>query len=152
MKYLYKFQRFMYSRYGIDDLYKFLFKLYIFLFILNIFLNSTIFSYLEIFLFIIMFYRVFSKNIKSRQKENQLYLKLKKKVQKSFQIIKRNYQDREYYVYKKCKKCHTTLKLPLPKKRGMQHTKCPTCQRKITFLCLRQEKQEIIKTKKTKKR
>jgi len=94
-----------------------------------------------------MFYRFFSKKITIRRKENEQFLKLKKKVLKPFKNIKRNYQDRDYYVYKKCKSCKSTLKLPLPPKRGIQHVKCPTCKKKFKFLCLRQEKVEVIKNK-----
>ena len=70
------------------------------------------------------------------------------KVLKQFRNIKRNYKDRDYYVYKNCNKCKTTLKLPLPKKKGIQHVKCPKCNNKLKFICLRCEKVEVIKNKK----
>lgn len=148
MKYLKKLQQFMQGRYGIDELYNFLLNLYIIIFITNLFLKSNILNILELLLILIMFYRFLSKNIYTRQKENKQYLKLKAKALKPFANLKRNYQDREYHVYKKCKHCKSTLKLPLPSKRGIQHVKCPKCKKRIRFICLRQEKVEVIKPKK----
>ena len=143
-----KIQRFMMNRYGPDELYKFLFELYIILIIMNLFINSKVLTILELFVVIIMLYRFFSKNISKRRKENNQFLKVKKQGLKPFRNIKRNYQDRDYYVYKKCHQCKSTLKLPLPPKRGIQHVKCPTCKNRITFICLRQEKVEVIKKRK----
>ena len=148
MKFIDKLRRFMIGRYGIDDLYNFLFRLYLILFLIDVFINSKILTIIELIIVIIMFYRFLSKNIYTRQKENKEYLKLKKKVLKPFNTIKRNYKDRDYYVYKKCKYCKTTLKLPLPKKRGIQYVKCPKCKKRIKFICFRQEKVEVIKAKK----
>lgn len=138
----------MQGRYGPDELYKFLFKLYIFLFIIDLFINSKILTAIELIIVITMFYRFLSKNIYARQKENKWYLKQKNNLLKPINKIKRNYKDRNYHVYKKCKKCKSTLKLPLPPKRGIQHTKCPKCKTKIKFFCLRKEKIEVIKNKK----
>lgn len=148
MNFIDKLRRFMIGRYGIDDLYNFLFRLYLILFLIDIFINSKILTIIELIIVIIMFYRFLSKNIYTRQKENKEYLKLKKKVLKPFNTIKRNYKDRDYYVYKKCKYCKTTLKLPLPKKRGIQYVKCPKCKKRIKFICFKQEKVEVIKAMK----
>ena len=145
MKFIDKLRRFMIGRYGIDDLYNFLLRLYLILFLIDVFISSKILTIIELIVVIIMFYRFLSKNIYTRQKENREYLKLKSKVLKPFNNIKRNYKDRDYYVYKKCKYCKTTLKLPLPKKRGIQCVKCPKCKKKQKFICFRQEKVEIIK-------
>ena len=152
MKLKNKLQRFMYGRYGIDDLYRFLFKVYIVLLIIGLFINSRILLYIEFALIIFMLYRVFSKNIYHRQKENRMFLKFKKKIMKPFDNWKRNIKDRNYYVYKKCRHCKTTLKLPLPSERGIKHAKCPECKRRVTMLILRKQKVEIIRDNKTKKR
>jgi hypothetical protein len=148
MKYIYKLQKFMMGRYGIDDLYKFLLRLYLIIFIVDIFINSKILTIIELIIVVIMFYRFFSKNIYSRQKENKIYLKIKSKMLKPFNNLKRNFKDRDYYVYKKCRHCKKILKLPLPKRRGIQHVKCPKCKNKIKFLVLRQEKIDVIKKRK----
>ena len=142
MKWLYKIQRFMIGRYGIDELYKFLFNVYLILFFPNIFLRNSIITKIEFIILFIAIYRVLSKNIKQRRKENKLFLKVKKNVIKPFLNIKRNLQDKEH-IYKKCS-CGTTLKLPLPKKYGIKHAKCPDCKKRVAFLALKKEKIIII--------
>lgn len=141
-----KLIKFMQGRYGIDELYKFLFLLYIITFIINIFLNNFLLELLGLFIVLFIFYRVFSKNIKKRSIENKEYLKLKKEVIKPFENIKRNVQDKDH-IYKKCSKCKTTLKLPIPYERGIKHTSCPKCKKKIKFLVLKKQKIEIIRNK-----
>jgi len=144
MKRMNKFQKFMYGRYGIDELYKFLLKLYVVIFVINIFLKSSILSCLELFIFFYMFFRFFSKNIYKRSDENVAFLKLKKQFLKPFKNIKRNIKDKNH-VYKKCHKCKKTLKLPLPGKRGVKHAKCPHCGKRLTVFVWKYQKVEFIK-------
>ena len=141
-----KLQKFMYGRYGPDDLYNFLFKVFIILFIIDIFTRNNVVVILELLLLIIMMFRFFSKNIYVRSHENQKFLNLKRKLSKPFTNIKRNMHDKEH-IYKKCHKCKTTLKLPLPSERGIKHAKCPTCGKRISFLTFKYQKVEIIKNK-----
>lgn len=142
MKYIEKFQKFMKGRYGPDELYNFLFKLYIVLVVLNLFINSIVVFILEILLIIIIFYRFFSKKIYVRSNENQKYLKIKKKV---LNLFKKNTIKDNEHIYKKCYKCKTTLKLPLPSKIGLKKAKCPKCGNRVKFFTLKKEKIEIIK-------
>ena len=144
MKFINKIQKFMYGRYGVDDLYKFLFKICIVLFILDLFINNTVVNTLELLIIGTMLYRFFSKNIYARSNENQKYLKIKKKLLKPFKNIQRNIKDKEH-VYKKCSKCKKTMKLPLPSKRGIKHAKCPHCGKRATFLTFKYQKVEFIK-------
>lgn len=147
MKFINKVQRFMYGRYGMDDLYKFLFKIYILLLIIGIFVKHSIFFIVELFIIIIMFYRFFSKKIYIRSKENQLYLKCKNKLLKPFRNIKRSFKDKDH-IYKKCRYCKAVLKLPLPYSRGIKHSKCPKCKKRVTIFAFKKQKIEIIKNKK----
>lgn len=149
MKFLNKIQRFMYGRNGLDELNMFLFQLYFILFIINFFIKSSILTVVELILVFITLYRMISKNIYGRSKENVFFIKIKKKVLKPFNNIKRNFNDKDH-VYKKCHYCKTTLKLPLPGKRGFKKVKCPDCKKRNKFLILRKMKVELIKTKKNK--
>ena len=55
-----KIYKFMYGRYGIDELYKFSFIVYIILLILNIFINSkTIYTLEWILIFTMIFPKMF---------------------------------------------------------------------------------------------
>lgn len=144
MKLLNKIQKNMYGRYGPDELYKFLFGLYFLIFIIDLFINTKWLSIIELVIIFIMFYRVFSKNITKRKKENKEYLKIKNSFLKPFKNIKRNIFDKDN-VYKKCHKCKTTLKLPIPYERGIKYTKCPKCNYKNKLLILKKQKIEIIR-------
>ena len=75
-----------------------------------------------------MFYRFMSTNKSKRSKENEKYLKLKSRIIEYF---------KNEAIYKKCSKY----------KRGIKHAKCPTCGKRLTILCLKKQKIEIIRKK-----
>jgi Zn ribbon nucleic-acid-binding protein len=83
--------------------------------------------------------------------ENQKYLQMKNNIKYKLRRIKKKYENRKTKIYKKCPKCKTILRLSLPSKRGIKHITCPKCQKRITMLCLRKEKIEVIVKKKRKK-
>lgn len=139
-----KIRKFMYGRYGPDELYKFEFILYIITLFIGIFFKSKVLSIVQLLLVISILYRPMSKKIYKRSNENQKFLKLKKVIFKPFLNIKRNIQDKDH-IYKKCHKCKTTLKLPLPMKRGFKHAKCPHCGKKVTLFAFKYQKVEIIR-------
>ena len=73
-------------------------------------------------------------------------------ITRPFQNLIRNFKDRKTHVYKKCSKCKTTLKLPLPKTRGINHAKCPECSNRVTLFTLRKQQPEKIKVEVIKKK
>lgn len=133
----------MYGRYGLDKLSKFLLKLLFWVLMFHILIHYYVMFIIEGCLLLIVIFRVLSRNIYRRNKENEIYLKIKNKLLKPFKNIKRNMDDKNH-VYKKCHKCKKVLKLPLPEKRGIKHVKCPNCKKKITFITFKKEKIEII--------
>ncbi len=145
MKLIERFYKLMVGRYGIDEFYYFFLYLYIILVCISLFLNIPYLFWVELIIFVVMFYRVFSKNISRRKKENRVYLKIRNRILKPFQNIKRNWKDRNDFIYKKCHKCKTTLRIPLPTERGIKHVICPKCKRKLRVFCFRKEKIVIIK-------
>ncbi len=136
----------------IDDLNKFLIIIFLIIFIVTIFIKTLILDLLKFAIFFLIVFRIFSKNKYQRNKENNTYLKIKKTLQKPFTNIIRNIKDRKKHIYKKCFKCKTTLKLPLPKKRGINHAKCPNCGKRVTLITLRKQKEEQIKVEVIKKK
>lgn len=146
MNFIYKIAKFMYGRYGIDDLSKFLFKLFFIIFLFNILFTNYILLIIELLFIFIIIYRILSKKIYTRNKENQIYLKIKNIILKPFINIKRNIKDKDH-IYKKCRKCKKVLKLPLPDKRGIKHAKCPNCKKKLTIIAFKCQKIEIIRNK-----
>lgn len=136
----------------IDELNRFLIIIDIILIIVSIFIKAFL---LDLFKFIflgLIIFRIASKNKIQRQKENKIYLKIVSTLTKPFKNIVRNFKDRKTHVYKKCSKCKTTLKLPLPNKRGINHAKCPECDNRVTLFTLRKKQEEKIKVEVIKKK
>lgn len=142
-----KMIKFMYGRYGTDELNHFLLGLYVFSFFIQLFWRQNWIFLCEIILIFFIFFRTFSKNIKARRKEKQVYLNIKNQIRRPFEMIIKNRKDKNH-IYKKCHHCKTVLRLPLPTKRGIKHTTCPNCKKKLTILALKYQKIEIITKKK----
>ncbi|MBR3967474.1 MAG: IS1 family transposase [Clostridia bacterium] len=122
-----KFIRFMYGRYGADELYRFLTIVFYVLFFLNLFIGSYILSAFIIALLVFMTYRVFSKNIMARRAENEKYLAIKRSFKGFMKLQKNKWRDRKTHVYKKCPHCGAVLRFP--KRRGEHSAVCPSCKR-----------------------
>ncbi len=120
-----KLARFMYGRYGTDELYRFLTIAFYVIFFLNIFLGSVVLYGLTLGILIFATYRTFSKNILRRREENMKYLSIKRKVTDFFKLQKNKWRDRKTHVYKKCPHCRAVLRLP--KSRGKHSVRCPGC-------------------------
>ena len=134
------------GRNGIDELNILLLSTYIIITIINIFINNFYTDITGLILMILIIYRSYSKNIYRRQKENHIYITLLDNITKPFKNIIRNIKDKDH-VYKRCSKCKTTLKLPLPKSIGINHAKCPNCKKRLTIINFKKEKIEIITNK-----
>ena len=129
----------------IDELNRFLLIMWLTTFIISFFVKSFFTDLLPILFLVLVIFRLASKNKTRRYKENKTFLKIIKIITRPFTNIIRNFKDRKTFVYKKCHKCKTTLKLPLPNKRGINHAKCPNCGNRVTLFTLRKMKVEVIK-------
>lgn len=121
-----KLIRFMYGRYGADELYKFSAAVIFVLLILNIFLRSIVLSLIITILIALSYYRVLSRRLEERRKENRIYLKHRDKIKGFFRIQKLKLRDRKTHCYKKCPSCKKMLRLP--KKKGNHTVCCPQCK------------------------
>lgn len=137
----------LYNRNGIDELGLLTIWAYIILSIFNLFTNTFVGDFSALIIAIIVLFRMLSKNIKARQKENNILKKIISFITKPFTNIKRNINDKDH-VYKRCPKCKTVLKLPLPSKKGFNKAKCPKCKKSLTLFTLKEEKIELIIKKK----
>jgi phage FluMu protein Com len=137
----------LYGRNGIDELGLFTIWVYIVISLINLFTNSFIGDFSALLLVALILFRMLSKNFTARQKENNVFKKITNFIFKPFENLKRNIKDKEH-VYKKCPKCKTVLKLPLPSKKGFQKAKCPKCKKSLTLFTFKQEKIELITNRK----
>ena len=127
-----KYKDFMKGRNGIDQFGIFLFIFILVIFIIDLLFKNIILFILYLIFLIVMLYRIFSKNLYKRVKENNEYLDLKRKIINKFKY-------KEDYIYKKCHKCHTKLRLKKPSKIGIKHVKCPTCSKRNTYIILKKK-------------
>lgn len=130
-KFISKIYRFMYGRYGFDQLSRFLMFAGLIMAVLCMFLRFLpthipyyICSFLNTFFYVFAFYRILSRNISKRTLENERYLRLRNKVFPMFEERAKSMRDRNY-IYKKCPKC--SAKLRLRRIKGKHITKCPKC-------------------------
>ncbi|MBE6790899.1 MAG: hypothetical protein E7535_06905 [Ruminococcaceae bacterium] len=135
-----KIARFMYGRYGFDQLGRFLMGAGLVMAVLCMFLRFLpthipyyICSFLNTFFYVFAFYRILSKNTLKRTIENDTYLRLKNKALPFLDEKTKSIRDREY-IYKKCPKC--SAKLRLKRIRGKHITKCPRCSQKFNVYVL----------------
>lgn len=127
MRFKERIARFMYGRYGADELYRFLFILFYVLFVPNMFLRSYILSVLTLAVLVFATYRSFSRNIAARRAENEKYLALKRRFLGFFKLQKNKWRDRKTHAYRKCPYCKSVLRFP--KKKGLHHARCPECSK-----------------------
>ena len=137
-----KLYRFMYGRYGVDELYKFLLAVFFVLWFAELILNLalpdghaktitvSVISILTTIVIFITIFRMLSKNIYKRRRENEAYLKAKKAIRIAFCLntsrkSKSVNKDDGVYIFRDCTACGSTLRLP--RKSGKHSVKCPRC-------------------------
>ena len=122
-------QRFMYGRYGIDGLSKFMLIIAI---VFSFASMIRILSWLSIpaFVLIILSYiRALSKNHAARRREENAFLKIKNKITSKFSFWKRRHADRKTHRYFKCKLCKSMMRVP--KGKGKIEITCPKCKARV---------------------
>ncbi len=130
-----KLIRFMYGRYGFDQLGKFLMLsgfvfgiLCMFLRFLPTHIPYYICSTLNTAFYAAAVFRILSRNTYKRTLENEKYLQIRAKVIPLLDERTKSIRDRNY-IYKKCPTC--SAKLRLKRIRGKHITKCPKCSQKF---------------------
>ena len=119
-----KLQRFMWGRYGNDQLNRFLMILVLVLLVLSMIFRGP-FYFLALAALIYSYFRMFSRNISKRSAENQWYLRRSMKVRGFVQKKKRELsQMKQYHIYK-CPGCGQKIRIPRGK--GKIAIRCPKC-------------------------
>lgn len=122
--------RFMYGRYGMDQLSKLLMYLALAFLVITLFWHNPIIYFLAVALMVYTYYRMFSKNISKRYSENQAYLKARYKVIGRFNNLKLRMRDRKTHRIFKCPSC--SQKIRVPKGKGRISIRCPKCRIEFT--------------------
>ncbi len=122
-------QRFLYGRYGVDQLSMFLLFVYLLLTIVNLFLRFPYMVYVYVLLLILCYYRIFSKNITRRRRENERFLKYYLPIKRWFKDKKERIRDRKTHRYFTCPNCGQRLRVP--KGRGEITITCAKCRHRF---------------------
>ena len=117
-------QRFMYGRYGNDQLNLTLMGLYLVLYLLSsLFRSGTMFLLAFIFL-IITLLRMLSRNLSKRRAEHTKFLETVRPLVHWYNVKKCRRQDKEH-CYFKCPNCGQQLRVP--KGKGKISITCRSC-------------------------
>ena len=124
-----KFRKFMYGRYGGDQLSRALLVLSFILLILVGFLprSLSILSVIGYIPTIICIYRMFSKDIYKRRQENYKYLKIETSTTKWIKQKLNLVKGSKTHKYFKCPDCKQRLRVP--RGRGNISITCPKCKK-----------------------
>ncbi len=133
-----KFMRFMYGRYGVDTLSKFLVGVALVIYLISSFTQNTSLYYLSWAFMIVSYFRIFSRNIYKRANENQQFLNRTVKIRSFFNTKVRGFINQKVYMFNQRKthhiyKCPTCKqKIRIPRGKGRVEIRCPKC--KSTFI------------------
>ncbi len=119
-------QRFMYGRYGQDDLSRFMIILALIFSVLSIFTRWVVLNTLGMVLIFLTAFRMFSRNTSARAQENYGYLRARGKVIQFFKNIKLRLTQRNTHRFYRCPSCKQQLRVP--KGKGLITIRCPKCK------------------------
>lgn len=131
-----KIIRFMYGRYGVDELGKHMLISSLVISLLGMILNlfrlryvPFICSILSFIVIGIIIFRALSKNINRRVMENHKYLGKTEKIRARFKFEKTRFADRKNYRYIKCPNCKNYSRVP--KGKGKIKITCRVCKKQF---------------------
>lgn len=120
------FSRFMYGRYGMDQLSRFLSYVVLALIIITFFLHNRLLYTIALVGIVYIYYRMFSRNISRRSAENEKYMKYHYRCMTKFNQLRACIKDSKTHRIFKCPSCGQ--KIRVPKGKGRISIKCPKCR------------------------
>ena len=133
-----RFPQFMYGRYGMDQLNRFLSTVALIVLVIAAFIRNPVIELIAVALLIWCYYRMFSKNISKRTAENQKYMNFRYRAvcffkqgrngnfsQKQAQK-KAHREQKKIYRFYACPNC--AQKVRVPKGKGKICITCPKCR------------------------
>lgn len=121
-----KLQRFMYGRYGFDELSKVHLIVVIVCMVVSMFLDSSLLYIVSLALLVYCYYRAFSRNIAKRQQEVQVFRNIRYKQRVKWNNFKLHQQQKKTHRFFKCPQCKQ--KVRVPKGKGKICITCPKCR------------------------
>ena len=121
-----KMARFMYGRYGMDQLSRNLSLICLVLLIVTMFVRNNVIYMIALVGIVYTYFRVFSRNISRRSEENEKYLKFHYKVVGKLNKSKFRITDSKTHRIFRCPSC--SQKIRVPRGKGKISIKCPKCR------------------------
>jgi hypothetical protein len=118
-------RRFMAGRYGTDGLHYLLMALWFLIALVDVFLSHWLVSLLQTAICIFIFFRMFSRNIIKRQRENQAFLSLIRRIGKTWRHFQVRFTERKTTCFFHCPQCKAPMKMP--RRAGRFTVHCPCC-------------------------
>lgn len=119
-------KKFMYGRYGFDQLTQALIILSLILAVITMFFRNGAVILLAYLPFVYAVYRILSKNIYKRSQENLWYITKTEPVKKNFHQTKLLTFGSKTHKYYKCSHCKQIIRVPRGK--GKISITCPKCR------------------------
>ena len=129
-----RFQQFMYGRYGMDQLNRFLSTVALIILVVSMFIRRPIVEIVALALLFWCYYRMFSKNISKRYAENQKYLGYTQKIRSWFTREKNMMEQRKTHHIYTCPGCGQKIRIPRGKGQKVE-IECPKCHEKFIKRC-----------------
>lgn len=120
-----RLQRFMYGRYGSDELSYFLSGVSLVFLCLSVFRVLWWMYFIGLALMVFSAFRSLSRNLPKRRAERQRYLRLTRPLRDHFALQRNRRRDRKTHLYFKCKQCRAVLRVP--RNKGTIDVTCPRC-------------------------
>ena len=117
-------QRFMYGRYGSDQLNVFLMVSYLLLLLLSILPGLDFLELISFVLVAITLFRTLSRNLTARRAENAKFLRLTAPLTRWYRLKRTILRDKEHRYFK-CPSCGQQLRVP--KGKGRITVNCRSC-------------------------
>ena len=117
-------QRFMYGRYGNDQLNLFLIGLYLLLYLVFMFTRWDMLYFVSFVLLALTLFRLLSRNMERRRMENARFMRAAGPVLSWLRLRRTIHRDKEH-VYFKCPSCGQQLRVPRGK--GKITVTCRSC-------------------------
>jgi len=122
-------QRFFYGRRGMDQLGIAIYVGGLVLYIVSLIFQLGILNLVSTALWFYGIFRMFSRNITKRNQENVWFLNLYNPKKAAVRQAVNRFKNRRVYLYFRCPKCHSWLKLP--RNIGEKTVTCGKCGEKI---------------------
>lgn len=123
------FRRFMYGRYGIDELSKSLLITGIIMTLLASFRWLAWLSLPALLIIFWAYFRCFSKKFDARRRELYAYQRLRTNARDRVSLLRRIIRERKTHKHFRCRLCRTRLRVPRGK--GKIEVTCPKCRAKV---------------------